>query len=114
MLSALAAIANHGPLTLGELADRERVAPPSITRVAGKLQAAGLVSKLPDAVDRRVCRVDVTPAGEKLLAEIRKRKNLWLAARLREVSPTDLDLLAAALDVLDELTTEQLSHQEKQ
>ena len=112
-LSALAAISNHGPLTLGELADRERVAPPSITRVAGNLEAAGLVSKQSDAVDRRVCRVETTPAGEKLLAEIRKRKNLWLAARLREVSPEDQALLAAALDVLDELTTEQLSHQER-
>ena len=39
--SALAVIANHGPLTLGALAEHERVAPPSITKVVSKLECDG-------------------------------------------------------------------------
>src|SRR5438105_12260061 len=55
--SALAVIANHGPLTLGALAEHERVAPPSITKVVSKLECDGLVTRTPDPADRRVCGV---------------------------------------------------------
>src|SRR6266446_3570880 len=61
--SALAVIANHGPLTLGALAEHERVAPPSITKVVTKLEADGLVIRSPDPGDRRVCRVAISPQG---------------------------------------------------
>src|SRR2546429_8406607 len=52
-LSALATIEHHGPMTLGALADHERVAPPSITKVVAKLEAAGLVARELDRADRR-------------------------------------------------------------
>jgi DNA-binding MarR family transcriptional regulator len=52
-LSALAVIENHGPLTLGALADHERIAPPSITKVVTKLEADGLVTRTPCPDDRR-------------------------------------------------------------
>src|SRR3546814_2691068 len=41
--AVLATISNHGPLTLGELAERERVAGPTITKVIGVLHARDLV-----------------------------------------------------------------------
>src|SRR2546423_9942609 len=72
--SALAVIANHGPLTLGALADHERVAPPSITKVVSKLECDGLVTRAADPDDRRVCRVAISPAGDALLEESRRRK----------------------------------------
>src|SRR6476469_2128287 len=76
-LSALAAIERHGPLTLGALADVERVAPPSVTKVVTKLEAEGLVARRTDADDRRVAWVSVTPVGTTRLARIRKRRSLW-------------------------------------
>jgi len=103
-LSALATISNRGPLTLGALADHERVAPPSITRVVAKLEEAALVVREVDAVDRRVARVATTAAGEALLAQSRKRKNAWLAARLRDLDEEQRAKLLDALDVLDALT----------
>src|SRR5207237_152943 len=80
-LSALATIEHHGPMTLGALADHERVAPPSITKVVAKLEAAGLVARELDRADRRVARVSTTAAGDALLAKARRRKDVWLAAR---------------------------------
>ena len=56
-LSALATVHNHGPLTLGSLAEREQVAPPSITKVVAKLEADGLLQRSPDPTDRRVSHV---------------------------------------------------------
>jgi DNA-binding MarR family transcriptional regulator len=101
--SALAVIANQGPLTLGALAEHERVAPPSITKVVSKLECVGLVTRTPDPDDRRVCRVAISPAGEALLEESRRRKTAWLTARISELDADRQRRLADALDVLDEL-----------
>jgi DNA-binding MarR family transcriptional regulator len=103
--SALAVIANHGPLTLGALAEHERVAPPSITKVVSKLECDGLVTRSPDPADRRVCRVAISPEGAALLDESRRRKTAWLTARISELDPDRQRRLADALDVLDELTS---------
>ena len=103
-LAVLATVANQGPLTLGELAERERVAPPTITKVVGTLHDNGLLAKQADPDDRRFVRVEVTAAGAALLDQTRARKNAWLATRLRDLSPEELDQLAAAADVLDRLT----------
>src|SRR5690349_10908404 len=73
-LSALAVIANHGPLTLGALAEWERVAPPSATKIVNHLEAAGLVVRTGDPDDRRVTLVATSDAGAALLAESRRRK----------------------------------------
>ena len=103
-LSALTSVERHGPMTLGHLADHERVAPPSVTKVVDKLEERGLVVRVPDALDRRVTRVSTTPAGEALLADVRARKDLWLAAQLAHLEPDQRARLDAALDVLDVLT----------
>jgi DNA-binding MarR family transcriptional regulator len=103
-LSALATIERHGPLTLGALADHERVAPPSVTKVVAKLEAAGLVQRELDPTDRRIAHVSTTGDGNATLAKIRRRKDAWLVSRLGELQPAQRDRLAAALDVLDSLT----------
>jgi DNA-binding MarR family transcriptional regulator len=103
-LSALTTVDNHGPITLGDLAAHERVAPPSITKVVSKLEAAELVHRQPDPTDRRVVRVALTPAGTALLRESRRRTDAWLAARLRDLDPADRARWADAIDVLDGLT----------
>lgn len=103
-LSALAVIENHGPLTLGALAEHERVAPPSITKVVAKLEADGLVVRVACSDDRRVARVSTTPAGKALIADIRRRKTAWLTGRIDQLDADQQRRLAEALDVIDELT----------
>ena len=105
-LSALASIERHGPLTLGALADYERVAPPSVTKVVTKLEAAGLVVRRLDERDRRVAWISLTAAGINRLAKIRQRKNAWLASRLGDLTEDQRGRLADALDVLDALTAD--------
>jgi DNA-binding MarR family transcriptional regulator len=103
--SVLATISAHGPLTLGELAERERVASPTVTKVIGMLHTRGLVSKTTDPDDRRFVRVELTAEGAALLERSRARKNAWLARRLRELDADELERLLAATDVLEHLTT---------
>jgi DNA-binding MarR family transcriptional regulator len=104
-LSALASIERHGPLALGELAEHERVAPPSVTKIVSKLEASGLIARQADPDDRRFVRVSLTKEGAALLDESRARKNAWLAERLADLSPSERVRLAAAIDVIETLTT---------
>ena len=102
--AVLATLANHGPVTLGELAELERVASPTITKVTGILQERGLVVKVTDPHDRRFVRVELTAEGRALVERSRARKTAWLARQLQDLPPAELERLAAAADVLEHLT----------
>lgn len=106
-MSALSSIHRHGPMTLGALAECERVAPPSITKIAAKLEADGLIERTSSPADRRVHLVAVTKAGRALIAESRRRKTTWLTGKVQGLSADEQLRLAAALDVLDELTAQE-------
>jgi len=105
-LSALAVVDHHGPVTLGSLADHERVAPPSVTKVVKKLEADGLVVRHRDPADRRIIWVTTSERGAALVAESRRRKTAWLAGRITSLDVDQKRRLTAALDVLDALTEE--------
>lgn len=100
-LSALAVVDHRGPLTLGRLAELERVAPPSITKLVAKLLADGLVVRTVDPQDRRIVHIATTDRGAKLMAESRRRKTAWLASRIGRLDDDQQRRLADALDVLD-------------
>jgi DNA-binding MarR family transcriptional regulator len=102
--AALATVFREGPLTLGELAAREQIAPPSITNTVGRLEVLGLVVRLTDPKDKRICRVEATEAGRQQIESNRTRRDAWLATRLEALGAEDLARLAAAADVLEHLT----------
>jgi DNA-binding MarR family transcriptional regulator len=103
LLSALAMVHVHGPLTLGHLAEMEGVSPPTVTKVVGRLEQERLVERVIDPTDRRVCRVRTTDAGDALLAASRSRKNAWLAAGLAGLDDTRRHELQSAVGVIEEL-----------
>jgi DNA-binding MarR family transcriptional regulator len=103
VVAALATIERHGPLTLGELASREQVAPPTITKVVEKLEQNGFVARTVDVADRRCTHVAVTPKGAEQLQTYRTRRTEWLTGRLAELTDSERSVLAAALPVLEQL-----------
>ena len=105
-LSALASIERDGAITLGALARIEQVQPPTMTALTGKLEDAGLVTRTIDPTDRRIHRVAVTPAGAKLLARHRTRKNAFLDGRLRKLSENDRATLTRAAGIMESLARE--------
>ena len=102
-LSALATVERHGPVSLGELAEIERVAPPSMTRIAAHLEERGLVARTTDAADRRVARLAITDPGRSLLRHTRTRRDAFLARRIAALSTEEQEILAQALPILDRL-----------
>ncbi len=101
--SALAVLERKGPLTPRELAAQERVQPPSMTRIAAALEVAGLVTRTDHPTDGRQVLLAASPAGVALLREDRRRRDVWLAQRLRELEPDEVAVLARAAQILDHL-----------
>ncbi len=108
--SALSSISRHGALTPSELAQVERIQRPTATRVIAALEDAGLVRRESDALDRRLTRVRLTPAGDTSLRRGRSRKNAYLAKRLRRLEPEELKMLEQAAEVLERLIEDEEAH----
>ncbi|HEX2314461.1 MAG TPA: MarR family transcriptional regulator [Thermomonospora sp.] len=102
--AALAALERHRAMTPRELADHEKVQPPSMTRVIAALEEQALVERSPHPTDGRQVVLRVTPRGVELLREERRRKEVWLAQRLRELTPEERAILRQAAPILDKLS----------
>lgn len=105
-ISALVMVEKHGPIRQGELAAREKVAAPSMTRTVSGLVEAGLVQKIPDPDDGRSCHIVVTEAARTLLEKVRTERSAMLAERVARLSPEQYSTLVAALPVLEQLAEE--------
>ncbi len=84
--SELAAQLDLGKVALGGLVDR--------------LEASGLLERRPDADDRRVKRVFLTPAGRKVVNKMRKIAGPTNAEILKGISAKDLRQCAKTLKVI--------------
>ena len=102
-LAALGTLMRHGPLTPSELAAHERVQPPSMTRMIGKLEDAGLVTRTDHPTDGRQVLVAVSAEGRAMIKADRARRDAWLAQRMRDLPPDDLDVLRRAAEILGRL-----------
>jgi DNA-binding MarR family transcriptional regulator len=102
-VSALSTLANEGPMRPGDLAAREGVRPPTMTRMLTGLEEGGYVARTVDPADRRASLVAVTPAGEDTLLGIRTARAGFLARHIAELSPRERRALAEALPVLEGL-----------
>jgi len=103
-LAALATLERHGAMSPGDLAEHEKVQPPSMTRVIAALVDWELVTRAPHPTDRRQVILTVTPEGRSLVQRVRRRKEAWLAQRLAELSPQERATLREAAPILEKLS----------
>jgi DNA-binding MarR family transcriptional regulator len=104
-LSALGILFREGECTVGALAAHERVQPPSMTRTVNCLVEDGYAVRRPHATDRRQVLVDITEKGREILLADRRRRDAWLAQRLRELTPEERALLREAAPLIQRLAT---------
>ncbi|HET7418722.1 MAG TPA: MarR family transcriptional regulator [Solirubrobacterales bacterium] len=102
-VAALATIERHGPMTPSEIAAIERVKRPTITRTLGCLEREGLIDRAADPDDRRSALVSINGAGRERLRRLRKRKNAYLARRMRDLSEEEVDTLERAAEILERM-----------
>ena len=96
----------HKALTPRELAGIERVSPPSMTRTVAALVERGLVSRQDDPLDGRQVFISLTPEGLVLLQETRRRRDAWMASRLKGISADEREVLAKASVILNRVANE--------
>ncbi|MEU8022081.1 MarR family transcriptional regulator [Micromonospora harpali] len=102
-LSALTSLVLAGALTPRELADVERVQPPTMTKIVAKLEERGLVGRTPHPTDGRQVILSATEGGRAVLDQFERARNEWLASRLAELPETDRETLQRAAEILQQL-----------
>lgn len=102
-LSVLGALFRNGPCSIGELAAQERVQPPSMTRTVNCLEEAGYVARRAHETDRRQVVVALADKGAETLAADRKRRDAWLAQRMRDLTPEERSVLRHAAPIIERL-----------
>jgi len=102
-LSALTSLQLAGALTPRELADVERVQPPTMTKIVGKLEERGLVARTPHPTDGRQVILAATEQGRAVYAQFERVRDEWLAQRLAALGPDERATLRKAAEILQKV-----------
>ena len=104
--TVLSVLDRHGPLTPREIAEHEKVRPPSMTRTLAALEVLGLVTRTDHPTDGRQVLVTLSDHGRREVVETRRRREAWLARRLAALEPEEREILARAATILGKVVAE--------
>jgi DNA-binding MarR family transcriptional regulator len=102
-VSLLVQISKQRGIGIRELATREGMSAPGMSKYVARLERDALVERGAVGGDRRRIGLSLTEAGERVLRSVRSRRTAWLAARLRELEPAEIDAIDAAIEPLTRL-----------
>lgn len=102
-LSALSCLSKAGPMTPGELAAKEGVQPPSMTRVIAALEERGLVARHAHPTDGRQAIVDLTESGHARIEQEVSLRERWLDQQLADLTAEEREVLCRASEIIDRL-----------
>jgi DNA-binding MarR family transcriptional regulator len=102
-LSVLSTVVRRGPLRPGDIARREHLAPPSVTRLVADLESRGLVRRESDPLDGRSFFVLGTPQGEEAVMRARAERAERIGALMESLDDDELASVVAALDALERI-----------
>jgi DNA-binding MarR family transcriptional regulator len=105
-LSALATLNREGPMTPGAIAARERVQPPSMTRVIASLADLGLVKREPHPTDGRQVIVTLSPSGTDVVVDEANAREEWLRAQLKRLDDDQMATLRDAVGIIESIVAE--------
>ncbi|SRR6266550_3277348 len=105
-VSLLVQIKYHPGIGIRELAALERMSVPGMSKFISRLEEAGLVQRAPVEGDQRRVGLTLTAQGQKVLRSVKSKRTAWLAARLRELGPDELETIDAAIEPLAHLLAE--------
>lgn len=93
----LVVLDKYGPMSQQALADRLLVSKGNIVGLIDKLSARGLVDRKPSETDGRVNRLQVTPAGKRIVERILPRQMNLIAGLMQPLSEGEAVSLEALL-----------------
>jgi DNA-binding MarR family transcriptional regulator len=105
-VSLLVQIKYHPGIGIRELAALERISVPGMSKFISRLEEASLVQRAPVEGDQRRVGLTLTSAGQKVLRSVKSKRTAWLASRLRDLDPDELEAIDAAIEPLAHLLAE--------
>jgi DNA-binding MarR family transcriptional regulator len=99
-LAVLTHLHKHGPQTLTELSEHDRVSPASMSQTVNRLTSAGYAVRTPDPADGRKVLFSATAEGDELASAARAQRNAWLDGQLRALSAEDRAVIARVTALL--------------
>ena len=105
-VSLLVHIKYHPGIGIRELAALERISVPGMSKFISRLEESGLVQRAPVEGDQRRVGLTLTQAGHKVLRSVKSKRTAWLASRLRDLDPGELEAIDAAIEPLAHLLAE--------
>src|ERR687887_8969 len=102
--AALLSLISRSPgVGVRSLATVEGISAAGMSGHVDRLEAAGLVRRVPSTADRRRVGLELTEEGVRMLRAVRRRRTAWLALRLARLDPAELDALERAVGPLTRL-----------
>jgi DNA-binding MarR family transcriptional regulator len=105
-VSLLVQIKYRPGIGIRELAALERISVPGMSKFISRLEEAGLVQRAPVEGDQRRVGLTLTSAGQRVLRSVKSKRTAWLASRLRDLDPDELEAIDAAIEPLAHLLGE--------
>lgn len=100
---AVLARLEDGPIPPGEIAERERVSAPSMTKTVNRLVDEGYADRTKHPTDGRIVLIGLTDRGRALMDEARHRQDLWVTSRLRQLGADDIANVPEVVRILTRL-----------
>ena len=102
--SALGCIYQHGPISAGELAARERLQPQSLTRILAKLEERRFIHRTQDKEDLRRAKIRINRSGLEFLHRNALHQEAWLSRAIAEtLSESERAMLLIAAQLIDRI-----------
>jgi DNA-binding MarR family transcriptional regulator len=105
-LRVLTIVATNRHTNMSRLAEALEVVPSSASRLCDRLEATGLLRRVPDPRDRREVRLLLTTSARRLLDDLHTRRRDALAAVLERMTPAAREELVRALRAFQVATGE--------
>ena len=97
-VQAMRHIAQHGPCTIGSLAEGLSVSQPAATMLVDRMTKRDLVSRQPGKSDRRQAELSLTDHGRAVLEQVEAERMEHLSGVLALMSPEERDIFLHSLE----------------
>jgi len=92
-------VLSEGPSRMGDLADRLGVHPSTLTRMVERLEQGGWIARAAVPGNRREVRVDLTDAGQELVATVTDGRRALFRETLARLGPEEREAVRRGMAV---------------
>lgn len=92
-----------GSDSLTELAAAKNISRPAMSQAVEILVNKGLLTRVQSSKDRRYIDLALTDAGNRLLDTVFKETRGWMKERLSKLTPSELETISAAMEVMKKM-----------